>query len=70
MAEVEIIDQENTLPFGAKLDMNAKGYYQVKISIHGEVLDDIITQAVAGATALQNLAIKQGLPIQPVEAKK
>jgi len=64
------IQQEQALPFGAKLNMNAKGFYQPQISIHGDDLDDLIADTVEAAIKLEDACIKAKLPIQRVEVKK
>jgi len=70
--KVEIVDERQLeqLPFGAKLDMNAKGFYQPKVSIHGTDLDEVTKQAVDAALALEGFAEAAGLPIQQQEIKK
>jgi hypothetical protein len=72
MAKVEIVDERKMeqLPYGAKLDMNAKGFYQPKVSIHGTDLDDVTKQAVDAALALEGFAEAAGLPIQQQGDKK
>lgn len=72
MAKVEIVDERQLeqFPYGAKLDMNAKGFYQPKISIHGKDLEDVTKQAVDAALALEGFAEAAGLPIQKQEHKK
>lgn len=74
MAQVEIVDKEEPFPYGAKLEMNAKGFYQPKVSIHGDALKDVIEAAVKAVVLLEVLALKKGLPIQqetePKEKKK
>lgn len=70
--KVEIVDERQVeqLPYGGKLDMNAKGFYQPKVSIHGKDLDQVMKQAVDAALALEGFAEAAGLPIQKQEVKK
>ena len=72
MAKVEIVDERKLeqLPYGAKLDMNAKGFYQVKVSIHGTDMDDVMKRAVDAALTLEGFAEAARLPIQQNDTKK